>query len=259
MNLATVVVILSPPCILAVYLGCVRLKRAYSLSEPIPEEFALAFAWVFVVGSLVWLGAYLTDSTLLGFSVPWTWLAAAHFAFAGFGALTITALSCRVVSDTRMRRVLRILLVAHPTAYLVTAAGILGYPYCDELGASGYMLIFTTQLWAVSVGNPDRIEQFPRRLLTVALLIPVITLIPALSWAWGRPLVQLSNTRGSPPTLSTTSFESKLHKHGDNLTTQDLIKILATVSMMIDHVGMFFLVDDLCLRTLGRFALIPDR
>jgi hypothetical protein len=192
MSYTTVAAILALPLFSAVLVGTVLLKRALSQPKLVPEQFALAFAWVFVVGSLVWLGVFLSGSTLLGFGEPWTWLAAAHFAFAGFGALTITALSCRVVSDTAMRGVLRILLIAHPVAYLVTAAGISGYAYGDELGASGYLLLFTTQLWAVTRGKPDRIARYPRLLLTVALAVPVITLIPAVAWAWGKPIFDLA-------------------------------------------------------------------
>jgi hypothetical protein len=192
MSYTTVAAILAVPLLLAILVGSILLKRTFSLPKVFPEELALAFAWVFVVGSLVWLAAFLSDSTLLGFDEPWTWLAAAHFMFAGFGALTITALSCRVVSDIRMRRILRILLIAHPIAYLVTAAGISGFLYCDELGASGYLLIFTTQLWAVIFGKPNRIARSPRLLLTLALAVPVITLIPALAWAWDRPIFDLA-------------------------------------------------------------------
>lgn len=188
MATTTVVTVLAIPLLLAILVGFLLLRRALSLPTRIPEEFALAFAWVYVVGGLIWLGAFLSDSTLLGFDAPWTWLAAAHFAFAGFGALTVTALSCRVVSDIRMRRILRALLIAHPVAYLVTAAGISGVPYGDELGASSYLLIFTTQLWAVLRGSPERIAPNPRLLLSLALAVPVITLIPAVAWAWGEPI-----------------------------------------------------------------------
>lgn len=192
MSYAIVTAMLAVPLLAAILVGSILLKRACSLPKRLPEEFALAFAWVFVVGSLVWLGVFLNSATLLGFDAPWTWLAAAHFAVAGYGALTVTALSCRVVSDTRMRRVLRMLLVAHPITYLVTAAGISGVPYCDELGASGYMLLFTTQLWAVTFGKPDRISRSPRLLLAFALAVPTITLIPALAWAFGRPIFDLA-------------------------------------------------------------------
>lgn len=172
-------------------MGSRSLKRALTLSTLLPEELALALAWIFAAGSVVWLGVYLNDSTLLGFTAPWTWLAAAHFAMAGFGALTVTALSCRVVSDLAALRVLRLLLIAHPTAYLVTAAGISGLPYCEEAGALSYLLIFTTQLWAVIWGKPTRIAARPRILLVAALTVPVATLIPAVAWAWDMPIFNL--------------------------------------------------------------------
>ncbi|WP_428307823.1 YndJ family transporter [Lacipirellula sp.] len=191
MTYATVAAILAAPCLLAISAGVVLLKRAFARPQRLPEEFALAAAWVFLVGSLVWLGAFLSESTLLGYSAPWTWITAAHFAFAGFGALTVTALCCRVVSNRHALKVIRILLVAHPLAYLVTAAGILGFRYCDEAGATSYALIFATQWGAVVLGQPARIARGPWLLLVLALAVPLATMAPALAWAWGRPILQM--------------------------------------------------------------------
>ncbi|WP_309398290.1 YndJ family transporter [Cerasicoccus maritimus] len=98
----SVILLLAWPTMLAIGAGALLLRRAILLPARLPEEFALAGAWVFVVGSLFWLGVFLSGSTFLGFGAPWTWLTAAHFAFAGFGALTVTALSCRVVSSRRV-------------------------------------------------------------------------------------------------------------------------------------------------------------
>lgn len=178
--------------LLAVAVGCVLLRRALARAKLLPEEVALAVAWVFVVGGLVWLQAFLSGSQLLGFVAPWTWLAAAHFAVAGFGALTVTALACRVVADARSLRVLRALLVAHPVAYLITAAGISGAPHFHELGAASYELIFIAQLSAVLLGRPDRIAPAPRHLLVLALIVPVGTLLLSLGWAWRRPFFDLA-------------------------------------------------------------------
>ena len=188
---AAAIAILAGPIVLAITIGSILLRRAFARRELLPEEVALAAAWVFVVGSFDWLGAFLSGSTLLGFGVPWTWLAAAHFAAAGFGALTVTALTCRIVSGGRSLEVLRSLLLAHPAAYLVTAAGISGWPYCDELGAVSYELIFVAQLGAVLFGRADRIARGPRLLLLLALIVPVGTLVPALAWAWGDPILDL--------------------------------------------------------------------
>jgi hypothetical protein len=179
------------PMLLAVAAGCILLRRAFARAELLAEEVALAVAWVFVAGSLVWLKAFVSGTTLLGFDAPWTWLAASHFAAAGFGALTVTALTCRVVSTARALKILRILLVAHPLAYLVTAAGINGFPYCDELGAASYELIFITQLGAFAFGRPNRIPRGPRCLVALALLVPVVTLMFAMAWAWGSPIFDL--------------------------------------------------------------------
>lgn len=175
----------------AVFVGTILLRRAVGRTDVLPEEVALAVAWVFVVASLVWLQVYLNGSTLLGFGEPWSWLAAAHFATAGFGALTITALCCRVVSSPRALKTLRGLLFAHPVAYLVTAAGIMGWPYCDEIGATSYELIFIVQLGAFVFGRPDRMARGPRSVVAVSLTVPVVTLVLALAWAWGSPIVDL--------------------------------------------------------------------
>lgn len=180
------------PAVAAVVVGSVLLRRAFARDKLLPEEVALAAAWVFLVGSFVWLGAFLSNSSLLGFVTPWTWLAASHFAAAGFGALTITALTCRVVSDARALRILRFLLIAHPIAYLITAAGISGFAYCNELGATIYGLLFAAQLCAVIFGRADRIARGPKRLLVTALCVPVATLVPAVAWAWENPILDLA-------------------------------------------------------------------
>jgi hypothetical protein len=191
MTHGTAVALLAVPALVAIAAGVVLLRRAFSRRELLPEEVALAFAWVFVVGSLVWLEAFLTGSTLLGFPDPFTWLAASHFAAAGFGALTVTALVCRVVSSARGIIALRVLLLAHPLAYLVTAAGIAGAPHCNQLGAASYQLIFVAQLAAVLLGKPNRIARGPRLLLLISLCVPVATLVLAVAWAWGRPVFDL--------------------------------------------------------------------
>ncbi|SHJ09214.1 YndJ-like protein [Rubritalea squalenifaciens DSM 18772] len=191
MSYSAVFLILVIPTVVAITVGSVLLRRAFSRSKVLPEEVALASAWIFVVGSLVWLGVFLSGSTLLGFGAPWTWITAAHFAFAGYGALTVTALSCRMVVSRRALAILRFLLLAHPVAYLVTAAGILGYRYCDEIAATSYAVIFTVQWIAVVFGRPVRIACRPLRLVIVALSVPLVTMVPALAWAWGRPVFDI--------------------------------------------------------------------
>ena len=189
---ATACALLAVPALAAVVVGW-RLLRAALAQRPLrPEELARAAAWVFVVGGLVWLERFLTGTTLLGFDRPWTGLAAAHFGAAGFGALTVTAGCCRVVADPRALRVLRTVLVLHPVAYLIIAAGISGAPFADQLGATLYELLFVAQLGAALLGRPERIDPSPRRLLLLALGVPVLTLIPALAWAWGSPFLDLA-------------------------------------------------------------------
>ena len=187
-----VIAILTIPVLLAIAVGSSLLRRALARRELLPEEIAFAAAWIFIVGSLVWLGVFLNGSTLLGFGSPWTWITAAHFAFAGFGALTVTAFSCRVVSNRPALKILRILLVAHPIAYLVTAAGILGFRYCDEVASVSYQIIFVTQLLAVVFGQPTRISRAPLILIVFALTVPVVTMVPALAWAWNRPIFDIA-------------------------------------------------------------------
>lgn len=193
MTLATVIAILALPLFLAVSIGCVLLRRAFARPKVLPEEIALAAAWIFVVGSLVWFGVFLKGATLLGFGTPWTWITAAHFAFAGYGALTVTALSCRIVTSSKALKILRLLLIAHPIAYLVTAAGIIGFRYCDEVASAGYALIFVTQLGSVIFGQPTRIARAPLSLLVLALIVPVATVVPAFAWAWGKPFFDLGD------------------------------------------------------------------
>lgn len=55
------------------------------------EDLMMALAWVFLVGAAFWAEAWLSDSSQLGFEAPWTWLTAAHFIVAGFGALSVSA------------------------------------------------------------------------------------------------------------------------------------------------------------------------
>lgn len=192
MSYVVVIAILVVPVVLAIAVGSILLRRAFARPKILPEEIALAAAWVFVVGSLIWLGVFLSGSTLLGFGAPWTWITAAHFAFAGYGALTITSLSCRMVSSNRALIVLRLLLIAHPVAYLLTAAGILGFRYCDEIAATSYAIIFVAQLGAVVFGQPTRIARAPMLLAVASLTVPVVTMVPALAWAWGSPLFDIA-------------------------------------------------------------------
>jgi hypothetical protein len=187
-----VISLLGPLAIVAITMGSLLLRKALLCKERLVEEFALALAWVFIVGSLVWFGAFLRGSSLLGFRSPWTWLAATHFAFAGYGAITITALTCRCLSRESAKKVLRVILITHPIAYLITAAGISGLPYANELGATCYEMIFLTQLIAFTTGKPNRIERGPRLILSFALTVPVLTMTLAIAWAWGNPYFDLS-------------------------------------------------------------------
>ena len=84
MTLTTTIILLIPPTGFVIFVSLYLLRKALVRRERLPEDIALALAWVFVVGGLVWLGVFLSGSTLFGFGAPWTWLAAMHFFFAGF-------------------------------------------------------------------------------------------------------------------------------------------------------------------------------
>ena len=79
----------------------------------------------------------------------------------------------------------------HPVAYLTTAAGISGIAYCDKIGAISYELLFLAQLGAFSLGRPYRMPRASRALLTLALNVPIATVILAALWAWNHPVVDL--------------------------------------------------------------------
>ena len=74
----------------------------------------------------------------------------------------------------------------------MTAAGISGIPYLQEIGAASYELIFIAQLGAFIRGRPHRIALGPSYLLAAALMVPVVTMAFAVSWAWGSPLLDSS-------------------------------------------------------------------
>lgn len=187
------ILLLSCVAFAAIFAGCRQLKKAW-LQRPFqPEAYALAVAWVFVVGSVFWLGIYVTNRTFLGFGPPWTWFTAAHFFFAGYGALTFTARCCSLVTRPVSKSIVRTLLFFHPPLYLCTAAGILGYPYCDEISSLGYELLFVLQAGAVFFGSPPVLRRSPKILLTISLLVPILTLIPAIAWAWQLPIFGLED------------------------------------------------------------------
>ena len=43
------------------------------------------------------------------------------------------------------------------------------------------------------LGRPTRIASGPKRLLLIALGVPLVTMIPALAWAWGKPIFGIGN------------------------------------------------------------------
>ncbi len=186
---------------LAVVGGLVRLRDALARPVILAEEVALAVACAFVAGGAVWLRAGLTESTFLGFGAPWTWLTAAHFAVAGYGALTISALSARLIRSGWSRRVMHAVLVLHPITFAFVAAGITGLPYVDRIGAVGYLVLFVVQVGAVGAAavrapvGARHAAGLPRAvgvgMLLVSLTVPVVTVLPAVAWALGSPFWDL--------------------------------------------------------------------
>ena len=191
MSHGVAIALLALPALGAGAMALWHLRQTLARPVLLFEDLVLSAAWIYIGGALVWLEAYLSGSTLLGFSAPWTWLTAAHFGAAGFGALTITAYLRRAAPEPRTRRVLLALLVLHPLAFASTAAGIAGAPYFDEVGAAAYLLLFVVQALAFARGPIRGRGSWPGVLLGVALCVPVVTLVPALSWAWGRPMWNL--------------------------------------------------------------------
>jgi hypothetical protein len=188
---------------LAVVAGLVLLRRAFARPVLLVEELAVAMSWAFPVGGAIWFRAWVTDSAFLGFSSPWTWLTAAHFHVAGFGALLISALSTRAIRSPRSRHAMHALLVLHPLAFTCVAAGLAGVPEADRIGALGYLAIFVTQAVVVGVAVPRAPADAMRArgavrtagvaLLLTALLVPIVTLVPAAAWALDMPLWNLDD------------------------------------------------------------------
>jgi hypothetical protein len=181
----TSIAILALPAFALVVAGCWLLRELARRPLLLLEDLALVVSVFFGLGSLVWLEAYLAGATLFGFAAPWTWLTAAHFAVAGGGALALSSLLVRVLPTNRSRRVVQGLLLLHPLAFALTAAGIQGVPGLDEIGALAYALLFVTQALAFVFAFPSEGPRAARLALGLALLVPVITALPAFTWAWG--------------------------------------------------------------------------
>jgi hypothetical protein len=175
-------------CLLA---GGYLLREALRRPVLLVEDIALALAWLFPLGGLIWLEAYLTGSTLFGFGPPWTWLTAAHFGAAGFGALSVSAWLVRTLPARAPRRVLQALLFVHPVAFACVVAGIAGASYFDRAGALAFGLLFAVQASVYCLASRPGGPLVVRLLLGLALWVPVVTIVPAVSWAFGRPLWNL--------------------------------------------------------------------
>jgi len=187
MSHAGAIAILALPVLGAVTAGLMQLRNAFRRPVLLPEDLALAFAWIYPVGAAFWLEAWLTGSRRLGFEAPWTWLTAAHFLVAGFGALTVSAWMTRTVSQAGARHVLYGVLIAHPIAFAAVAAGLAGVPLADEIGTLVYGSLFIVQGITFIVASRSEGSALARIGLGLAVWVPVFTLVPAVGWAWGRP------------------------------------------------------------------------
>lgn len=173
--------------LLSVFGGLHQLRQALQRPLLAPEDFSLAFAYLFPMGAAVWGTAWLTDTSFMGFAAPWTGLTAAHFLVAGFGALTVSSWLARTISGRRARQLMSVLLVVHPLAFSLVAAGLSGYPSSDKAGAVLYLLVFIAQLILFLFSSHIRGPGPVRAGMSLALAIPVLTMLPALGWAWDRP------------------------------------------------------------------------
>ena len=160
-----------------VVVGLRSLQR--SLSRPILQasEVGLASAWVWVVGGGVWLYVYSADTSLLGFRGSWALLTAAHFHAAGFAAVSLTSLMVRATDRGRW------LLVIHPVAFALVAAGLAGVRVLDQIGTVVYLGLFGAQ-WVVALRS-GLIHRRGGLLVLLAMSVPIVTLILALDWALG--------------------------------------------------------------------------
>lgn len=165
-------------------------RRALSRTKLIAEEVVLAFAFAYPIGGALWLRAFLHGETFLGFDAPWTWLTAAHFHAAGFGAWTVAAWSARLVptSARRCRRLVVATLLLHPIPFSLVAAGLNGVAHADEAGTWAFVIAFAFQFVGVTPWIP---RTATGALLLLALATPLLTMIPALTWALGGPLLSL--------------------------------------------------------------------
>lgn len=184
---AGAVALLSVPVVAAGAAGFLLLREAARRPQPAAEDIMQALAWAYPIGAAVWLEAWLTGSSLLGFGAPWTWLTASHFMTAGFGALSVSAWMTRMTSG-RARLVMLAVLFAHPVAFAAVAAGLSGVPMADEVGAPLYATLFLVQACVYCIASQRRGPRIARLGLGLALLVPVFTLLPAVGWAWGRAL-----------------------------------------------------------------------
>ena len=182
---------LSIPILGAIAAGVVQVARAARRPVLALEDLMLALAWVYPLGAAFWFEAWLTDDSRLGFGAPWTWLTASHFMVAGFGALTVSAWMARTIPKGRARTVMHGVLLLHPLAFAAVAAGLTGVPLFDEIGAASYGGLFVTQavLYGLAARPPG--PPLARALLGLALWVPVATLVPAIGWAWGHPLLSM--------------------------------------------------------------------
>lgn len=67
-------------------------------------------------------------------------------------------------------------------------------------------------------------------------------------------MIKKENTHASTRKEYVATFFSKLYQYGQELNTHDLVKIIAILLMIVDHVGEYLFSDNLWCRLIGRSA-----
>ncbi|MEZ4426820.1 MAG: YndJ family transporter [Nannocystaceae bacterium] len=178
-------------------LGLAGLRLVPALERPrlLVDELAIAAAHALPIGGGVWLVIAASGGNLLGFGGDWALLTASHFHAAGFGAWVMAGLVARENLDAparSTRAAQRAVLLLHPVAYGIVAAGITGAPALEQLGTASYLALLTVQaaltLRVVVAGGPRR----GRALLAISALVPAASMGLAADWALGARSLQLS-------------------------------------------------------------------
>jgi hypothetical protein len=186
--------------LMCLWLAAMRLLRRRSLRL---EEALLDYALATPAVAALWLSVYQLELSFRGFTGLWAALTTAHFIFAGFGALTLTALLAREVPAVgNLRRVLYVAAGLLALGLPVLALGIDGRPQLERAGVGIHGLALPL-LAAVQGCTAWRSRHVPA-LRRVALGLSALTVVFTASLAVGYGLLRL-------PSLSVPRM---VHMHG---------------------------------------------